>query len=181
LSVITDISLDHQKFLGSTIAEIAREKAGIIHRNGIVVTLPQSPAANDVIGHAVLEQEAIGVSAAPYVPAVSPAAPNLIAREPANAELQAHYPLQVMGREIFVRSPLVGRHQLRNVALAVSAAEELSKQGFAITPESLEQGIRETRWPGRFQVLAAHSPEPEIVFDVAHNPAGAWALRSTLS
>ena len=74
VSVITDISLDHEKFLGSTIAEIAREKAGIIQRNGVVVTLPQSPEANDVIGNAVLEMDARAVSAVPYVPPVSPKA-----------------------------------------------------------------------------------------------------------
>jgi dihydrofolate synthase/folylpolyglutamate synthase len=70
---------------------------------------------------------------------------------------------------------------LRNVALAIAAAEELSKQGFRITPQSIERGIRETRWPGRFQVIAATAGAPEYVLDVAHNPAGAWALRSTLS
>ena len=87
-----------------------------------------------------------------------------------------------MGQEILVESLLVGRHQLRNVALAIAAAVELSKQGFTgITPASIERGIRETRWPGRFQVLPAHDGWPKIVLDVAHNPAGAWALRSTLS
>ena len=50
ISVITDISLDHQKYLGNTIGEIAREKVGIIRANGLVVTLPQHPEANDVIG-----------------------------------------------------------------------------------------------------------------------------------
>src|SRR5436189_3741171 len=67
VSVITDISLDHEKFLGSTIAEIAREKVGIIRPRGVVVTLPQSPDANDVIGNAILALEATGVSAVPYV------------------------------------------------------------------------------------------------------------------
>jgi dihydrofolate synthase/folylpolyglutamate synthase len=87
-----------------------------------------------------------------------------------------------MGKQILVESPLVGRHQLRNVALAIAAAEELSKKGLArITPQSIERGIRETRWPGRFQVLPAEGGWPEIVLDVAHNPAGAWALRSALS
>src|SRR5207253_3812042 len=57
VSVITDISLDHQKFLGNTVAEIAREKAGIIHPGGIVVTLPQQPQANDVIGNTILEMD----------------------------------------------------------------------------------------------------------------------------
>jgi len=80
-----------------------------------------------------------------------------------------------------VETPLVGRHQLRNIALALATAEELSKQGFPITPESAERGIKETRWPGRFQVVAARDGSPEYVLDVAHNPAGAWALRSTLS
>jgi dihydrofolate synthase/folylpolyglutamate synthase len=68
------------------------------------------------------------------------------------------------------------------VALAIATAEELSKQGYGgITAESIERGIRETRWPGRFQVISAHDGWPEIVLDVAHNPAGAWALRSSLS
>jgi len=86
-----------------------------------------------------------------------------------------------MGEKICVETPLIGRHQLRNVALAIAAAEELGKQGFAITAASIERGIRETRWPGRFQVIPAAKGTPEYIFDVAHNPAGAWALRSTLS
>jgi len=63
LSVITDIALDHQKFLGETIAEIAREKAGIIRANGVLVTLPQHPEANEVIGRVAQERNARGVSA----------------------------------------------------------------------------------------------------------------------
>src|SRR5246127_4382594 len=72
LSIITDIALDHQKFLGETIPEIAREKAGIIHPGGIVVTLPQTPQANDVIGNKILQVNARAVSAVPYVPPVNP-------------------------------------------------------------------------------------------------------------
>jgi len=246
LGVITDISLDHQKFLGSTIAEISREKAGIIRPGGIVVTLPQSPEANDVIGNTILERDARAINAAPYVPPVSPQSPNYIHFEnesnagnregtnhvgtalllhpvernstssvpapafsfsngyaPAAEQRQsaAHrashriasgrppapkrqkkptsrYPLQVLGKEITVETPLLGRHQLRNIALAIAAAEELHNQGFPVTADSIERGIRETRWPGRFQVIPG---TPEIVLDVAHNPAGAWALRSTLS
>src|SRR5438270_7009135 len=71
VSAITDISLDHEKFLGNTVAEIAREKAGIIHPGGIVVTLPQQPQANDVIGNTILEMDATAVSAVPYVPPVA--------------------------------------------------------------------------------------------------------------
>jgi dihydrofolate synthase/folylpolyglutamate synthase len=192
VSVITDISLDHQKFLGETVTEIAREKAGIIRPGGIVVTLPQQPQANDVIGNTILELGAQGVSAVPYVPPVSPGSDEyLIRTDKSAAERQkdrdteayliSRYPLQVMGKQILVETPLVGRHQLRNIALAIATAEVLSHQGFPITPEAIEGGIRETRWPGRFQVRAPKAGAPEYVFDVAHNPAGAWALRSALS
>ena len=74
ISVIADISLDHQKYLGNTIGEIAGEKAGIIRENGLVVTLPQHPEANDVIGHSILDRRATGVSAVKYTPPVSPGA-----------------------------------------------------------------------------------------------------------
>jgi len=182
VSVITDIALDHQKFLGNTVAEIAREKAGIIRPGGAVVTLPQQPQANDVIGNTILELDARAVSAVPYVPPVSPASPRyMVSGNTPASPLVSRYPLQVLGKEIQVETPLAGRHQLRNLALAVAAAEELSKQGFPVTAESIEQGIRQTHWPGRFQVVAAAGDAPEYVFDVAHNPAGAWALRSTLS
>src|SRR5579862_4578639 len=181
VSVITDISLDHQKFLCNTVAEIAREKAGIIRSGGVVVTLPQQPRANDVIGNTILELGAQGVSAVPYVPPVSPGSDQYLTREPAPECLTSRYPLQVMGKQISVETPLVGRHQLRNIALAIATAEVLSHHGFPITPEAIERGIRDTRWPGRFQVIPAQGTAPEYIFDVAHNPAGAWALRSTLS
>ena len=181
VSVIADISLDHQKFLGDTVGEIAREKVGIMRPGGVVVTLPQQPEANDVIGNTILDLGARGVSAVQYVPPVSPGSSEYLMPN-ANNDSGYRYPLQVMGKEILVESPLVGRHQLRNVALSVAAAEELNKQGFpGITPASIERGIRATHWPGRFQVVSGHPGWPDVVLDVAHNPAGAWALRSALS
>ena len=179
VSVITDIALDHQKFLGDTIAQIAGEKAGIIRPGGVVVTLPQHPEANDVIGNAIAEREAHAVSAVPYVPPVAPGAKDVPGIAPNG--VRTSYPLRVMGEEIVVDSPLVGRHQLRNVALAIAAAEQLNRVGFRVTARDIERGIRETRWPGRFQRIAATAQSPEMILDVAHNPAGAWALRSALS
>jgi dihydrofolate synthase/folylpolyglutamate synthase len=178
LSIITDIALDHQKYLGETVSAIAREKAGIIRPGGVVVTLPQSPEANDVIGNAILDAGARAVNAVPYMPPVSPGSDQWTA---AGGQLQ-RYPLDVMGAQIMVESPLVGRHQLRNLALAIAAAEELHNQGIVqITSETIAEGIRQTHWPGRFQLVPATGDDPEFVLDVAHNPAGAWALRSTLS
>jgi len=179
ISVITDIALDHQKFLGDTITQIAREKAGIIRPGGVVVTLPQHREANDVIGNTIAERGAHAVSAVPYVPAVSPGLKDVPGSAPNG--VRTSYPLRVMGEEIVVDSPLVGRHQLRNIALAIAAAEELNRAGFRVTARDIERGIRETRWPGRFQRIAATAHSPEIILDVAHNPAGAWALRSALS
>jgi dihydrofolate synthase/folylpolyglutamate synthase len=176
VAVITDISLDHQKFLGNSIAEIAHEKAGIIHENGLVVTLPQHPAANDAIGKAVLERNARAVSAVQYMPPVSPESEAVWAQTARN-----RYPLSAMGREITVDSPLVGRHQLRNLALAIATAEQLNEAGIRITADAIERGIRETHWPGRFQIVPASEDFPEIVLDVAHNTDGAWALRSAIS
>jgi len=185
LSIITDISLDHQKYLGETVGEIAREKAGIIRPGGIVVTLPQLPEANDVIGNAILDAGARAVNVVPYVPPVSPGSRQYLVpstQETAWRGRRQRYSLAVLGKEIVVDSPMVGRHQLRNLALAIAAAAELHDQGTAhITPETIAEGIRETDWPGRFQVVPAAGDDPEYVLDVAHNPAGAWALRSTLS
>ena len=177
ISVITDISLDHQKFLGNTIAEIAREKAGIFRPNGIVVTLPQHPQANDVIGRAVTDAGAHAVSAVPFVPPVSPGA-DAVWNATAGGEARNRYPLTVLDQQITIDSPLAGRHQLRNIALAIATALELNSAGFRVTAEDIERGIHATRWPGRLQVVPG---SPATVFDVAHNPAGAWALRAALS
>ena len=179
LSVITDIALDHQKFLGDTIAEIAHEKAGVIRAGGVVVTLPQHPEANDVIGNAILERGARAVSAVPYVPPVAPGASQV--PDIAPSATRTRYPLTVLGERIEVDSPLVGRHQLRNAALAIAAAEQLHAAGFHVAAKDIARGIRETDWPGRFQRIPATREWPELILDVAHNPAGAWALRSTLS
>jgi dihydrofolate synthase/folylpolyglutamate synthase len=182
VSVITDISLDHQKYLGNTVGEIAREKVGIIRAGCAVVTLPQQPEANDVIGNTILEVGAEAVNAVPYVPPVSPGSSQYLVPSTQTSSAVYRYALQVLGEEILVETPLVGRHQLRNMALAIAAAVELNRQEFSgITAKSIERGVRETRWPGRFQVIAARPGWPEIAIDVAHNPAGAWALRSALS
>jgi dihydrofolate synthase/folylpolyglutamate synthase len=178
ISVITDIDFDHQKFLGDTLPEIAHEKAGVMRRGGTVVLLPQHPQVNETLGYEIMERNAKPVSAVKHMPPLTPDAAKYggIARAGRN-----RFPLAVMGQEILIDSPLAGRHQLRNLALAITAAEELNHCGFPILPEHVEQGVRSVRWPGRFEVLPAHEGVPEIVLDVAHNPAGAWALRSALS
>ncbi|HEU4413921.1 MAG TPA: folylpolyglutamate synthase/dihydrofolate synthase family protein [Candidatus Angelobacter sp.] len=176
ISVITDIDFDHQNFLGNTLPEIAREKAGIMRPNGTVVLLPQHPLVNDTLGREIMDRNAHAISAVKHMPSMTPAADDHSA-----SQLASGFPLQVMGEEITVDFPLRGRHQLRNLALAITAAEQLNQCGFRISARHVENGIRATRWPARFQVIPPEDGFPEVVLDVAHNPAGAWALRSALS
>ncbi|MBV8116194.1 MAG: bifunctional folylpolyglutamate synthase/dihydrofolate synthase [Silvibacterium sp.] len=169
VSVITDISLDHMEWLGPTIAAITREKAGILRQNGILVTLPQHPEANQAIGEVATELNVRGVNAAAYMPGRD------------EAEKGSGYSLPVLGKTIEVRSPLAGAHQQRNTGLAIAAAVELrNHNGYKLSPEAIEEGIRLTRWPGRMERLSTPGCA-DVLLDVAHNPAGAWALRSTLS
>jgi dihydrofolate synthase/folylpolyglutamate synthase len=177
LSVITDIDLDHQKFLGNTIAAIAGEKAGILRPNVTAITLPQHPEANQVLGERMIAVGARAISATRNMASVSPQSSALVHC----SAVETRFQLSVLGEEVEIVSPLVGRHQLRNLALAITAAEELAAQGFHISAQSIACGVRQTLWPGRFQRIAATAHHPEIILDVAHNPAGAWALRSALT
>jgi dihydrofolate synthase/folylpolyglutamate synthase len=177
LSVITDISLDHMEWLGPTIADITREKAGILRKGGTLITLPQHPEANQVLGEVAGSLSVLGVSAVPYMPATDPAS--------RDRSSNTSYSVEVFGHPIEVASPLRGAHQHRNVALAIAAAVELGiSHGFPITAKSIAEGIRNTRWPARLERLRlvdpADSKPTEWILDVAHNPAGAWALRAGL-
>jgi dihydrofolate synthase/folylpolyglutamate synthase len=208
ISIITDISLDHQEYLGNTIAEITREKAGILRPNGTLITLPQHPEANQAIGEVAATLDLHAISAANYIPhtpipqshrgvipsaarnpSVSPASPQTT--EIANLIPRNRYSLTLAGQPLQVDSPLTGQHQQRNIALAIAAAEELrnptgynmaksNPKSYKISTTAIEQGIRNTQWPGRLELLPLANSAP-ILLDVAHNPAGAWTLRAALA
>jgi dihydrofolate synthase/folylpolyglutamate synthase len=172
ISVITDISLDHTEWLGTTIGAIAREKAGILRQDGIMVTLPQHHEANEALGEIAVALGVRGVNAAEYIPP-----PQATLAEGGN-----RYPAWVMGEIIEVDSPLAGRHQQRNIALAIAAAAELrNSYGYNISAANVTDGVRNTRWPGRLELFAGSGDHADVLLDVAHNPAGAWALRSAVS
>jgi dihydrofolate synthase/folylpolyglutamate synthase len=195
LSIISDIALDHQEFLGNTIAEIAHEKAGILRPNGTLITLPQHPEANRAIGETAVALNVQGINAADYLPDRSAAFatptepvphssrsdewdPTSRAAAQPNAQLPAnHYDLNLHGETLRVRSPLAGEHQRRNLALAIAAAIELrNKNSYIISNAAIEAGIANTTWPGRLEFLP-----PNLLLDVAHNPAGAWTLRAAIA
>lgn len=164
LSIITDLALDHTEWLGDTLTLIAREKAGILRRHGTLITLPQHPEANAAIGEVAVALDVTGVNAAAYMPV----------RDVEVTTGRNRYSIAVRDQALHVDSALAGEHQQRNLALAIAAAVVLD-----IPNASIERGIRETTWPGRLQhaTVEGHA----VLLDVAHNPAGAWTLRSYLS
>ena len=169
---ITPVAMDHEEYLGSTIAEIAAEKAAIVRPGVTAVIAPQTPEAFGVIKRRC---EETGVT------------PILL------AGLDDRYHAQRLsvadGRcRITFSTPnaryenvllnLRGRHQIDNALVAVALAEALRDRGIAISPESIVRGLETAVHPGR---LEWWSGQPPILFDGAHNPAAAQALRDYLA
>lgn len=164
VSVITDISLDHTEWLGPTISDIAREKAGILRKGGTMIALPQDPEANLMLGAMAAELGTRIVSPTAYIPPTSTV---------------GAYSIEALGTSIVVDSPLAGAHQHRNLALAIATAVELvERHRIPVTAASIADGIRQTRWPGRLERLEIDGVQ--WILDVAHNTAGAQALRAGL-
>jgi dihydrofolate synthase/folylpolyglutamate synthase len=165
VTVITNISLEHQEFLGSTIAAIAREKAGIIKQKVPLVTAVTQPAALAVIKACCLREEAPWYRVGQHLRVRSQGA-----RRFSYHGLDWH-----LGD---LRTPLLGRHQLLNAATALGALELLARQRHCrLSPDQISEGLLRTRWPGRLEWL---SRRPPILLDGAHNPAGAIVLRRAL-
>ena len=198
LSILTDIALDHQDYLGDTIAEITREKVGILRRNGTLITLPQHPEANQAIGEAASMLNLRAISAANFIPHLRPRSSHTSTSGELSAEVSLprnHYAVTLNGEPLEIDSPLSGHHQQRNIGLAIAAAIELRNlngynlaqkdatrnyAGYKITNAAIEAGIRNTRWPGRLEHLTFPGG-PSLLLDVAHNPAGAWTLRAAIT
>lgn len=167
VAVITPIALDHTKWLGSTIEEIAREKAGIIKPGQIVVIMQQEEAVLDIL----LEQ-ARSVDA--------------IARVEGRDFEVADRQMGVGGQMVTIRTPsaiyedvfvpLFGQYQAHNAAAALVAVEAFMG-GRGLDGRIVEQGLMNASSPGRMQVVR-HSPT--IIVDAAHNPAGAATLREAV-
>jgi dihydrofolate synthase/folylpolyglutamate synthase len=165
ISVITNVSLDHQEFLGFTLSRIAREKAGIIKQGVPVITAVKQPVVLAVIKARCLE-----VDAPCY----------RIGRQIKIRSLGEHrFCYRGSGwRFDNMYSPLAGRHQIVNAATALGTLEVLEKQGhFKLDAEQLRQGLAETCWAGRLEWL---SRQPPVLLDGAHNYAGVVALHQTL-
>ena len=167
VAVITPIALDHTKWLGSTIEEIAREKAGIIKPGQVVVIMAQEEEVLDIL----LEQ-ARSVDA--------------IARVEGRDFEVVDRQMGVGGQMVTIRTPsaiyedvfvpLFGQYQAHNAAAALVAVEAFMG-GRGLDGRIVEQGLMNASSPGRMQVVR-HSPT--IIVDAAHNPAGAATLREAV-
>jgi dihydrofolate synthase/folylpolyglutamate synthase len=171
LSVITPVSLDHADKLGATVAEIAREKAGILKTGAAGVVSMQPPEALD----------AIRARAREVVAPLSVWGEDFEAFEQ-NGRLVFQSPERLLDLPL---PALVGRHQVGNAGTAVAAALRLKWLGLSIA--AIEQGLRQVRWPARMQRLSDGPlarllrPGSELWLDGGHNPAGGQAVAQTLA
>lgn len=161
---ITPVSLDHQEYLGETLAEIAFEKAGIIQPGVTAILAPQPPAVLDVI---LKRGNECGVS----VTVAGCRASELRASPDGSFMLNFE-----TGQDLYenVQLSLPGRHQITNASLAIQLAEALRSRGFAVSQAAIVNGIQASCHPGR---LSHHH---SILLDGAHNPDAARALREYL-
>ena len=151
-SVITNIQLDHQQWLGDTLAQIAAEKAGIIKSGVPVITATNESDAMAVIEGVAREKNAL-------LQKVAQASRLQIAAETAALSL-------------------IGEHQQLNAALALATVGILQKQ-MPVSDEQIHTGLANVHWPGRLQLVTRASGR-KILLDGAHNPAGAETLSETL-
>jgi dihydrofolate synthase/folylpolyglutamate synthase len=171
-SVITNVEFDHEKWLGSTLAEIAMEKAGIIKPGIPVLTAASEPDALNVIIKTTREKNSpltqIGFADTKFPP------------------------LDKMDL------PLLGEHQRLNAALAIATARILNSRSetemggtgqwpvppanlkISVSENAIRDGLLQVRWPGRFQQIKTKSGQT-ILLDGAHNPSGAIALREAIA
>ncbi|MGD0744811.1 MAG: folylpolyglutamate synthase/dihydrofolate synthase family protein [Verrucomicrobiota bacterium] len=159
-SVITNITFDHEQWLGDTLAKIAAEKAGIIKPGVPVITAADEPEALAVIETTAREKHAPLIEAGQ----ASRLSPFGKARK---SETGATPVL-----------PLPGEHQIRNAALALTTVEVLQNK-IQVSHEAIRTGLSRVDWPGRLQLIQRPNGQ-KILLDGAHNVAGAKALRAAL-
>ena len=181
LSIITNVSIEHTKYLGDTIAEIAAKKSGIIKGNCPVIT-----ASTDLEALSVIRQAALA-KAAPFYHVQEEVfwefqeenASGQVFRAGLSHEGIVENTRNESGKDLGeIRLALRGEHQLVNAATAILALKLLNAQGWKVSNDSIKRGLATAKWPGRLEILRTN---PLVVVDGAHNPAGIAALSGWLS
>lgn len=153
LAILMNIGLEHTEVLGDTLQEIAAEKAGIIKRNGTVVFYPQLPSVESVFEEACAQRNATFVRADNG---------DVLVRE---ESLEGSVFDWKQWKQL--RINLLGRHQIWNAVVALTAAEQLERKGWMIGETAIRKGLANTYWPARLEIL---NEAPLFILDGAHNP-----------
>jgi len=168
IAAITPIAYDHQEYLGHTLAEIAAEKAAIIRTDTAVAVIASQPdEAREVILSRCRECD------------IAPRFPTSEMRVLGADEAGRLRVTFTTAQDVYenVQLSLPGRHQATNAATALALAEVLRERGLPLTPATIIEGLETTRHAGRLELLPG---TPSLLFDGAHNAAGALALRAYL-
>ncbi|MGA9186029.1 MAG: folylpolyglutamate synthase/dihydrofolate synthase family protein [Candidatus Acidiferrales bacterium] len=166
VAIITPVDFDHESYLGHSIEEIAFEKAGIIKKDGCVVSSVSREEARAVIARRAQEMNARMIE--------SDSTWRLENVTRSDGRYRAVAVSVKTKARLAIAPGLPGHFQLRNALAAATAAEILAARGYAVANIAIEQGIARARWPGRLERLARH---PDIYLDGAHNPSAARELR----
>ena len=153
VAVITNIGLDHTDALGSTVEEIAANKAGIFKENGSAVVYRAAPSVEAVYERICAEKN-IRLRKADFE-SLRPKEHDLFGQ------------VFDCGSRKNLRLPLLGNHQLHNAAVVLSVVDALIEQGWKITEDHIRSGLRDVSWPGRFDIV---SRDPLFIIDGGHNP-----------
>ncbi|MDO4853808.1 MAG: folylpolyglutamate synthase/dihydrofolate synthase family protein [Coriobacteriia bacterium] len=167
LSIITSIGLDHVAVLGSTISQIAVEKAGIIKPGVPVLSWPQEPDALDRVKRAAKE-----AGSRLYMPDLSELLVPPVYAGSTGLVRPFYY------KDAAFETELLGSYQPSNAVMAIEAARILRGLGWDIDEGDIWCGIAHAQWAGRFQLL---SSKPDFVVDGGHNVQGAEALACSLA
>jgi dihydrofolate synthase / folylpolyglutamate synthase len=164
VTIITDISREHEDYLGEGIRAVATEKAGIIKADTPLITGASRSEAREVI---------LGIAKGKGA-GVKQFAKDFSAKR---TGLKAFDYTSEFGAVKNLELRMPGSHQIKNAALAIAVTEELRDYGFNITEEAIREAVSETVFPGRFEILGH---DPEIIIDGAHTLEGMRLLKSTL-
>ena len=159
VAVITNIGLDHTEFLGNTVEEIALTKSGIFKQGGHAVVYRSTPSVEAVFERVCAEKN-VSLKKADF---------DSLRLKQHDLEGQV---FDCAGRKDLVL-PLLGDHQLHNAAVVLAIADTLIEKGWNISEENIREGIRDVRWPGRFDIV---SRKPLFIIDGGHNPQCIEAL-----
>ncbi|MCP4360493.1 MAG: bifunctional folylpolyglutamate synthase/dihydrofolate synthase [Chloroflexi bacterium] len=179
VSIITSLSIDHTRFLGDTLPQIAAEKAGIIKPGIPVITVAQKPEATAVLRRIAAEQEApLGIIGQNWQYSSGEQFPQIgeqeliITRSPDS---------DFIPNGTVLRLTLSGQYQLENGVLALAALQTVRPHFPALDLTAVQTGLAHVEWHGRLQILYQGSAGPTLLADCAHNPDSAQKLCHALT